>query len=95
MSDAGKWCPVQSYRGLTFLAIYFIFSILTPEGNTETSARNPVKKPRPPVGCPFGGRARACFNGEEHYGLICQSKYTNPTATADTTTTCMNVPPYN
>ena len=27
------------------------------------------------------------------YGLICQSKYTNPTATADTITKCMNNPP--
>ena len=28
--------------------------------------------------------------GGERYGLICHSKYTNPTATADTTTKCMN-----
>jgi len=32
-------------------------------------------------------------HGDERYGLICQSKYTNPTATADTITTCMNSPP--
>ncbi len=30
---------------------------------------------------------------DERYGLICHSKYTNPTATADTTTRCMNILP--
>ncbi len=47
--------------------------------------------------CP-GGRTSACLNGvhatlsrrDECYGLICHSKYTNPTATAETTMTCMN-----
>jgi hypothetical protein len=31
--------------------------------------------------------------GAERYGLICHSKYTNPTATAATTTKCMNTLP--
>lgn len=32
--------------------------------------------------------------GDERYGLICHSKYTNPTVTADTRTKSMNSPPY-
>ncbi|MDI3462743.1 MAG: hypothetical protein OJF50_001564 [Nitrospira sp.] len=35
---------------------------------------------------------RSC--GDERYGLICHSKYTNPTVTADTRTKCMDSPPY-
>jgi hypothetical protein len=31
--------------------------------------------------------------GNERYGRICHSKYTNPTAIADTTTKCMNILP--
>jgi hypothetical protein len=31
--------------------------------------------------------------GDERYGLISHSKYTNPTAIADTTTRCMNILP--
>ena len=34
---------------------------------------------------------RSC--GDERYGLICHSKYTNPTVTADTRTKCMDSPP--
>jgi hypothetical protein len=32
--------------------------------------------------------------GKARYGLICHSKYTNPTTNADTTTRCMNILPY-
>lgn len=31
--------------------------------------------------------------GNERYGRICHSKYTNPAAIADTTTKCMNILP--
>ena len=48
-----------------------------------------------------GGRVRTRLFGahlvlsheDEPYGLISHSKYTNPTAMADTTTRCMNILP--
>ena len=59
------------------------------------------KKPRPPAGCPLEAvyghapqwSALGAFYGDECYGLISHSKYTNPTAIADTTTKCMNILP--
>jgi hypothetical protein len=33
-------------------------------------------------------------HGKARYGLICHSKYTNPTTNADTTTRCMNGLPF-
>ena len=41
----------------------------------------------------FNGARSVLLRGEERYGLICHSKYTNPAATADTTTKCMNTLP--
>jgi hypothetical protein len=59
------------------------------------------KTPRPPAGCPLeavyehapDGAYSVLSHGEERYGLISHSKYTNPTAMADTTTKCMNILP--
>ena len=39
------------------------------------------------------GARSVLSHGNERYGLISHSKYTNPTAIADTTTKCMNILP--
>ncbi len=39
---------------------------------------------------PSKGMRSMRSHGEERYGLICHSKYTNPATTAETTTKCMN-----
>ena len=38
---------------------------------------------------PSKGMRSMRSHGEERYGLICHSKYTNPATTAETTTKCM------
>lgn len=63
--------------------------------------RYEANTPRPPAGDPLeavqehaliGARmVRSC--GNERYGLICHSTYTNPIATAETTTRCMHTLP--
>ena len=65
----------------------------------KCKARNGAKKPRPPAGCPleavYGlrlfGAHLVLSREDEPYGLISHSKYTNPTAMADTTTRCINI----
>ena len=60
---------------------------------------NGANNPRPPVGCPLEAVYELCLfvthvvlsHEDEPYGLISHSKYTNPTAMADTTTRCMNI----
>jgi hypothetical protein len=39
------------------------------------------------------GARSVLLSGGKPYGLISHSKYTNPTAMADTTTRCMNILP--
>ena len=39
----------------------------------------------------FNGARSVLLSGGKPYGLISHSKYTNPTAMADTTTKCMNI----
>lgn len=77
---------------MRFLATYFtVLDFRTVQEIQKHKARMVLKDHGLQQVIPW--RPCKSISGDERYGLISHSKYTNPTAIADTTTKCMNILP--